>query len=257
MEVGIAGSTEPTDPLLANLRCDGVGPFWLQIRRVLGRMIASGAWAPGTRLPSELALAEHFGSSRMTTNRAILSLAAEGLVVRHRRIGTIVATRAQERPAFEIWDIREVITRGGGKYHYRLLDRQTVAQDDPRRDLFNVSGKVRLLWLRCLHTSDETPFQLEERLVNVEAAPGILTQPVDRVPPGPWLIDHVPWTQAEHTISALPAGPREAEALALGGGAPCLLVERRTWNGDVPVTLARLWHPGSLYRLKGRFEPVC
>lgn len=230
--------------------------MWLQIRRVLSGMITSGTWAPGTRIPSELDLTEHFKTSRMTTCRAIQSLATEGILERHRRIGTIVADRAQERPAFEIWDIREVIERDGKRYTYRLLERQMVSNDDSRRDLFNVSRKTRLLWLRCLHLSEDIPFQLEERLVNVDAAPDMLSQPVDRVAPGPWLFSNVPWTQAEHTISSLPAGAREGDALDLTVGTPCLVVERRTWNGDVPVTVAQLWHPGTRYRLKGRFEPV-
>jgi GntR family histidine utilization transcriptional repressor len=70
-----------------------------------------------------------------------------------------------------------------------------------------------------------------------------------------WLLSHVPWTQAEHTISACEAGPPEAEALGIAAGSACLVVERRTWNGDVPVTMARLWHPGARHRLRGRFEP--
>jgi GntR family histidine utilization transcriptional repressor len=110
--------------------------------------------------------------------------------------------------------------------------------------------------LRCLHLSDDIPFQLEERLINAEAAPAILGLAVDQTPPGPWLVDHVPWSQAEHMISAIPAGAKEADALDLNVGTSCLVVERRTWNGATPVTLAKLWHPGSRYRLKGRFEPV-
>jgi len=238
------------------LRCDDEGPIWLQIRRAISAMITSGAWTPGMRIPSEIELTRHFGVSRMTTNRAIQSLAREGHLERHRRIGTIVASRAQERPAFEIWDVREIIERSGERYSYQLLEQLIVPEDDPRRDLFNVRRETSLLWLRCLHLSDDIPFQLEERLVNVDAAPEILRMSLDQTPPGPWLVNNVPWSQAEHTISALPAATREADALDLNVGASCLVVERRTWNGEIPVTLVKLWHPGSRYRLKGQFEPV-
>ncbi|MFT5328976.1 MAG: GntR family histidine utilization transcriptional repressor [Parasphingorhabdus sp.] len=238
------------------LRCDGTGPIWLQIRRAISGMIASGAWSPGTRIPSEIELTKHFGVSRMTANRAIQSLALEGHLERHRRIGTIVASRAQERPAFEIWDVREIIERSGERYAYQLLEQMIVPEEDERRDLFNVRRETSLLWLRCLHLSDDIPFQLEERLVNVDAAPEILGLALDQTPPGPWLVDHVPWSQAEHTISAVPAATSEADALDLNVGTSCLVVERRTWNGEIPVTLAKLWHPGSRYRLKGQFEPV-
>lgn len=246
----------PAKASLADLRCDGEGPLWLQIRRAISAMITSGAWGPGARIPPEIELTEHFNASRMTTNKAIQSLAYEGVLERHRRIGTVVARRAQERAAFEIWDVREIIVRSGREYQYRLLEQQFVTDDDARRDLFNVSRKTTLLWLRCLHLSSDIPFQLEERLVNVDAAPELLQQPLDRTPPGPWLLDNVPWTEAEHTISAQPAQVKESNALDLQVGTCCLVVERRTWNGEVPVTLARLWHPGSSYRLKGRFEPA-
>jgi GntR family histidine utilization transcriptional repressor len=67
---------------------------------------------------------------------------------------------------------------------------------------------------------------------------------------------HVPWTEAEHTIAACEAGPAEAEALGVPVGSACLVVERKTWNGDIPVTVARLWHSGAQHRLVGRFEPA-
>jgi GntR family histidine utilization transcriptional repressor len=238
------------------LKLDGDGPVWLQIRRALAQPILSGAWPPGARIPNELDLTAHFQTSRMTVNKAIQSLAAEGLLQRRRKVGTVVAERAQDRPVFEIWNTADLVARAGAAYGYRLLERQVVKDDPAKRTLLNVSRTTRLLWLRCVHLADGLPFQLEERLVNVDAAPNITGHPLDTVAPGPWLLAHVPWTEAEHTISACEAGEAEAAALGLKLGAACLVVERRTWNGDVPVTLARLWHPGGQHRLTGRFEPA-
>ena len=251
-----AAAEAPAIAMLSSLRLDGEGPAWLQIRRALSQMIACGAWAPGTRIPAELELTQHFNISRMTVNKAIQSLASEGLLQRRRKVGTIVSERAQERPVFEIWDIQDIISRAGGTYGYRLLECATVLNDPGKHDLLKVSRTTPLLWVRCLHLSDGAPFQLEERLVNIDAAPGITDQPMKERAPGPWLLAHVPWTQAEHTISAAGTGAVESAALNLPIGAACLVVERRTWNGDTPVTLARLWHPGDQHRLKGRFEPV-
>jgi GntR family transcriptional regulator, histidine utilization repressor len=200
-------------------------------------------------------LTEHFGASRMTVNKAILSLASDGLVERQRKVGTVIADRAQERPAFEIWDIQDIIGRAGGTYRYELLKSGLLKQDSDERNSLNVNRKAKVLWMRCLHLSNEVPFQLEERLVNVAAAPGIMDQRIDEVAPGPWLFANVPWTEAEHTISASEASDVEAATLGIRPGAACLLVERRTWNKNIPVTLVRLWHPGRQHRLKGRFEP--
>jgi GntR family histidine utilization transcriptional repressor len=247
----------PTEDVrVQDLRLDGDGPVWLQIRRAIAQPILSGRWRPGVRIPAELELKAHFKTSRMTVNKAIQSLAAEGLLQRRRKVGTLVAERAQDRPVFEIWNTIDVIRRSGAEYGYRLLQCEFVKDDAEKRALMQVRRSTQLLSIRCVHLADGKPFQLEERLVNVDAAPGITCHPLETVPAGPWLLAHVPWTEAEHTISACEAGPAEAEALQVKQGSACLVVERRTWNGDVPVTLARLWHSGAQHRLVGKFEPA-
>jgi len=50
----------------------------------------------------------------MTVGKAIQTLVNEGLVHRRRKVGTVVAEGALERPVFEIWDIADLISRNGG-----------------------------------------------------------------------------------------------------------------------------------------------
>jgi GntR family transcriptional regulator, histidine utilization repressor len=234
---------------------DGDGPMWMQIRRALVGPIVSGQWPPGTRIPPEVELAMHFGASRMTVGKAIHSLAAEGMMQRRRKVGTVVSKRALERPVFEIWDIADLITRGGGKYRYRLLECCKLAQNAERRELLGVSARTPTLWIRCLHLCDGKPYQLEERLINVDAAPGVACQPLETEGPGHWLLANVPWSDAEHKILACEA-PREVAAeLQIRTRSACLVVDRRTWNHSTPVTYARLWHPGSSHNLVGHFQP--
>jgi GntR family histidine utilization transcriptional repressor len=235
------------------LSLDGEGPVWLQIRRALAQPILSGAWPPGTRIPGEIDLTAHFGASRMTVNKAIQSLANEGLLRRRRKVGTVVSARAQARPSLEIWDAADLVAREGGVYAYRLLEQAPLGPDPDRRALIALGPEAPVLWIRALHLSDGAPFQLEERLIHVDAAPGVADQPLETVSPTAWLLAHVPWTEAEHAISAAAARADVAEVLEIAPGAPCLVVERRTWNGPVPITFARLWRPGDRHRLVGRY----
>ena len=41
-------------------------------------------------------------------------------------------------------------------------------------------------------------------------------------PPGSWLLSHVPWTEAEHRITAFNAGGKELVALGISAGAACM-----------------------------------
>jgi GntR family histidine utilization transcriptional repressor len=253
----VAEAEPPTEASqLAALTLDGGGPVWLQIRRTLAQPILDGRWPPGARIPGEIVLKDHFRTSRTTVSKAIQSLAADGLVQRRRKVGTVVAERAQDRPVLEIWNTADVIERSGAEYAYRLLKCEFVKDDPDKRRLLHARPSTQLLSIRCLHLSNGAPFQLEERLVNVEAAPGISCRLLETQPPGPWLLAHVPWTEAEHTIAACEAGPAEAEALDVPVGSACLVVERKTWNDDLPVTVARLWHSGAQHRLVGRFAPA-
>jgi GntR family histidine utilization transcriptional repressor len=207
-------------------------------------------------VPNELALTNHFQAARMTVAKAIQSMASEGLVERRRKIGTVVSVRARDRPVFELWDTADIVRRRGDAYSYKLISCSfSVGEEADERAALGVDSRAQLIHITGLHFANGTPFQVEDRLINVEAAPGVASQPLETTAPGPWLIAHVPWTQAEHVISAVEADARLSALLAIKPGAACLLVERRTWNRDQPVTLARLWSPGPEHRLVGRFEP--
>lgn len=55
------------------------------------RSIASGAWAPGTKLPTERELEAQFGFARNTLRKSLRRLEAEGKIVRHVGRGSFVA----------------------------------------------------------------------------------------------------------------------------------------------------------------------
>src|ERR1700722_19363448 len=68
---------------------------WKSIAENVADKIATGNLAPGQRIPSGDEIAAAWGVSRHTAHRAIEELQRQGLVVRQRRWGTVVAT--QER----------------------------------------------------------------------------------------------------------------------------------------------------------------
>lgn len=77
-------------------------PLRVQLAAILREMIRSGQLSPGTPTPSGPALANEFGVSRYTADRALDLLASEGLVQRVAGIGTIVTCAV---PATEVIQI--------------------------------------------------------------------------------------------------------------------------------------------------------
>jgi len=70
---------------------NGSLPAHQQVRDKLLALIKSGELSPNDKLPSEPQIASRLGVSRMTANKAILSLVAEGWLVREKGRGTYIA----------------------------------------------------------------------------------------------------------------------------------------------------------------------
>ncbi|MFQ5955399.1 MAG: histidine utilization repressor [Kiloniellales bacterium] len=237
------------------LRLDGDGPLYQQIKRAIAGPILAGEFPPGHRIPSEHALMTSFGVSRMTVNRALRALAEDGMVVRRRRNGTFVAPQSAEHALLRITDIGAEIEEAGGRYGYELMRRRRFRADERKARRLGVPRRTAVLHLVCRHLSDATPVLIEDRLINLEAVPKAEHAPLDHTPPGRWLLANVPWSSAEHVIRAVNASPEVAASLEIPKGAACLVVDRHTWQSGMPITAVSLTYPGDRHRLVGRFTP--
>jgi GntR family transcriptional regulator len=66
-------------------------PLWKQLEDILREQILSEKWPPNGAIPSENALSEEYGISRMTARSVITRLALEGLLYRVPGKGTFVS----------------------------------------------------------------------------------------------------------------------------------------------------------------------
>lgn len=229
--------------------------LYQRIRNDIESRILSGDWPPGHRVPFEHELMAVYSCSRMTVNKVISALAAAGLVERRRRAGTFVSRPRAQSAVLQIPDLKAEVEGRGERYGYRLIDRiqRTASRQDAGR--LGVPARAPILSLRCLHLSDGRPFAVEDRLLNLRAVPDALQQDFATTTPNAWLVGHVPWTEAEHRISASEADPRSATELEIAASEACLVLDRRTWRGGEPITSVRMIHPGRLYDLIARFTP--
>ncbi|WP_380876862.1 histidine utilization repressor [Sphingomonas sp. DBB INV C78] len=226
-----------------------------RIREHIEQRILSGAWPPGHRIPFEHELMAEFGCARMTVNKAIAALVDAGLIVRRRRGGSFVAEPRVHAPVLAVPDIRAEVEARGQRYGLRLLSRKCRKALDHSPIEGQLARDGHLLVLECLHLADDRPFALEERLIGLAAAPAAVDVDFSQIPPGTWLLDAVPWTEAEHRIAAINADAHVSGLLDVPPHTACLAIERRTWKEDMDVTHVRQIFPGSNYDLVARFTP--
>ena len=224
------------------------------IRQDIERHIMSGAWPPGFRIPFEHELMVRYGCSRMTVSKALSELAQADLIERRRRAGSFVRRPQLLSAVLKIADIRAEITALGRSYGYRLNSYLRRAANPADRARLGVPKASKVIAITCNHSADGVPFALEDRVINLDAVPEAATADFTTEPPGTWLLDHVPWTEAEHTVSAIAADGAVASALEIAVGTACLVIDRHTWRAARTLTAVRLIYPGDTHKLVARFK---
>lgn len=222
------------------------------VRDEVIRRIQDHVWPQGTLLPTEFELAEEFGCARATVNRALRELADRGIVDRKRKSGTRVAIAPVRQAVFEIAVVRQTIEETNAAYRYALVHRQIAEAPSWLAAQLGLEGRAQVLHLQCMHYADNQPFQFEDRWINVEAVPEVLDQDFEARGPNEWLLEQIPFTDAEIALSAVQSDGQLAEFLAIPPGSPILQMERVTWLKGRPVTLVRMsFHPG--YRMRASY----
>ena len=224
-----------------------------RIRTDIEAKILSGEWGPGHRIPFEHELTEQYGCSRMTVSKAITALAEAGLIERRRRAGSFVARPRVHSAVLDIPDLRSEIEGRGEAYRFDLIS--CVRRGAQGGDVAELAGGRTLLALRGVHLANGRPLALEDRLISLRAAPEAARIDFAEISPGAWLLEHIPWTEAENRISAVAADAEAARLLAIPAKTACLAVERRTWRSGEGVTRVRQLFPGEAYDLVARFGP--
>jgi GntR family histidine utilization transcriptional repressor len=229
-------------------------PAYEQVKEWIRGHIASGDWRPGDPVPSEAALMDRFGVSRMTANRALRELAAEGLVHRVQGSGTTVAPLHRISSRLTIRDIHEEVVERGHVHTARVLHAgKEKATAELARTLGLRTGATVFHTL-LIHLENGVPIQYEDRYVNPVAAPGYLATDFTQTSPTLHLLRHAPLTEASYSIEACLPTAEEAKQLGIKRTEPCLVMRRRTVSGANVASVARLVYPGSRYSFAGQFQ---
>ena len=133
--------------------------------------------------------------------------------------------------------MRHEIEARGGQYGYRLICVDEAAASPLDKTLFEGAP---LRHVRCLHLSDDKPFQLEDRLINLDAVPDAADETFDTISPNEWLVQRAPYSFIRTGLRAELAHQIDQDHLGLKAGAPVFVIERQTRFRDAPLTSVRL-----------------
>jgi GntR family histidine utilization transcriptional repressor len=200
-------------------------------------------------VPGEKQIAEEFGCSRTTVNRAMRELAAAGFLDRRRKAGTRVALHPISRARLEIPVIRLEVEASGCIWSHSLLTRKIC------RPPLSVAAKMRsdpdppMLFLRSLHFADAKPLLFEDRWINISILPEAAEVDFNAISANEWLVQNAAYTSGDMYFYAKNASGEHAEILETDIGSALLVAERITWNEAIAITAVRMHHAPD-YRLR-------
>lgn len=203
--------------------------------------IRNNTWPLGTNLPGEIELAKEFGCARATVNRAMRDLVDDGILERKRKAGTKVKQSPIRRAQFSISIIREEVERTGAEYSFSLIERELIKTPAWLGERINVTKGQPILHLKCMHYAGKSPYQFEERWINLDVVPTAKDFDFQDVGPNEWLLHQVPFTTGELVFSAINAPEEIAHFLKTPVGSALFSIERTTWLSDKSVTYAQLY----------------
>ena len=230
-------------------------PRYQQLKERIIARIAAGELRPRDRVPSENELVISAGVSRMTANRALKELDAEGYVERIAGVGTFVADLKAASHVLELRNIAEEIVRRGHRHSAVVLGAARESASGEIADALRLRAGEQVFHLVVVHSENSAPIQHESRYVLASFAPDCLEQDFTVITPSAYLSRVSPLQEAEQVVQAVMPDAAMRKSLQMGAGEPCLLVRRRTWSRGRPVSVAWLHHPGTRFELSGRYAP--
>lgn len=210
-------------------------PLHRQLFLVLHDEILRGAMAPGDALPTEQALCDQFGVSRITVRRALADLAEQGYIERRHGVGSFVSQRVRSDP---------VPLAGSYMDGLRQAQFQTsidVAEHDLRTapssigDALGVTAEMlHILRVRRERRTRE-PLMITEAWLPTDLAGTLSSSALRRTPLYELLSTAgVVIEKMQHEITAEIAGPRNARLLNTAIGSALLRVNRLVFVAGSP-----------------------
>jgi len=153
-------------------------PAYQRIQGVLRERIEAGHLRPGDPVASERILAKMYQVSLMTARHALVSLEREGIVERHRGVGTFVAS-----PKIHFNKLRsytEQLNSRGLTANSKVLSLDVIDSDEEVAARLSLLPGSKVIKLERLRRSGNEPFALETCCLRAAEFPELLTARLDR-----------------------------------------------------------------------------
>lgn len=142
------------------LTVESASPLYRQLMERLRADIAAGVYPPHSRIPSEQALCEGYGVSRVTVRKALSELTREGLLQRQQGKGTFVSAPKLQRNLRDVSSFHDACRLMGREPGTRLIHAQLIPSEELDRERLDCKD-AQVVEITRLRLADGEPVMLE------------------------------------------------------------------------------------------------
>ncbi|AKJ91726.1 GntR family transcriptional regulator [Clostridium sporogenes] len=233
-------------------------PLHFQIKEILQEMIENEELKPGDAVPTERELCEIQGVSRMTVNKAIMSLVNEGLLYREQGKGTFVAKPKENKEIAGLKSFSEVMQDKGLKTETRILFFQIKEATKRIKSVLNLSDdNNKVFEISRLRMSEGEPVAIETVWIPYNLCSDMDRQTIE----GKSLYEtfknkykYFP-NKAKQTIEPIILNEDECRLLNQNENALALMFRRTTYIKDeVPIEYTKAIYRSDIYKYELVFQ---
>jgi GntR family transcriptional regulator len=203
-------------------------PLYYQVCESLEEMIKSGEIRPNEQMLSEDTLAQRFGVSRPTINKAIAILIRKSVLSRERGRGTFVHSGEVRLTLMqELVSLHESMQRDNIRFRTVVLDIEKQRANEMVAEKLKLKDGARIFYLKRQRYVEEESFVISESYLPQELFPDLDKQDLrDRS-----LYDvleetyRIPVVKTERSARAVKALDKEAQLLRIPLGDPLIQLE--------------------------------
>jgi DNA-binding GntR family transcriptional regulator len=223
------------------------------VRDDLRKLILTGAFPAGSRLPNEPDLCERYNVSRITLREAVQGLVQEGYLLRRQGSGTYVTRRPTLQNSLDQnFSYTDYLRHAGIRAGKKILSAKSVEADKATAEALSLEAGARVVEIRRLRTADGQP-----AVYSVDALPSdIVSVSGDRTALRGSLylllserghpVDH-----GEAIVAPSVAAGELSELLDVAPGTLLQHLEQVDYDAaDRPVMYSLEWHVPSVFQVR-------